>query len=492
MPSDNFTSNIIAGKHVPAQSGKTLSITNPATGESLGTFAASSAVDVNAAVKAARSALEGKWARTAPGQRTRILFKAAQLIGERAKDLAVAETKNNGKVLGYVLGEINQAIEDFEFFAGAATKANGIVPPLHGAFFGYTVKEPVGVVAAITPWNYPLMLESWKLAPALAAGCAVVLKPSELTPMTANMLVDILQEAGIPEGVVNVVHGFGSEAGSALVEHPDVNKISFTGGTATGRAIMKAAAATMKRVTLELGGKSPAIVCEDAILNDAVLGSVFSIFYGVGQSCEARSRIYVHESLYDTFVEKFVEAAQKLKIGDPFDKATHLGPLISPERIALMESFVESAKQDGGKVLCGGARLTEDDLSKGNFFAPTVIVDLPESNRCVQEEIFGPIVVISKWKTDAEAIALANGVIYGLAATLWTQNMTRAQSFIRAIKSGIVTVNTPATALPGLPFGGFKQSGLGREMAMETMNAYLETKTVLMNALNKPVNPFGI
>jgi aldehyde dehydrogenase (NAD+)/betaine-aldehyde dehydrogenase len=288
------------------------------------------------------------------------------------------------------------------------------------------------------------------------------------------------------------VHGYGEEAGTALVEHPGVDKISFTGGTDTGRKIMRAAAATMKRLTLELGGKSPAIVCDDASFDDAVNGSLFAIFYGGGQACEARARIYVHESLYDRFVEQFVSKAKQLKVGDPLDKSSHLGPLISPERIALMESYVESAKRDAGRILAGGHRLTDGALAKGNYFAPTVIVDLPHSSRCVQEEIFGPIVVINKWKNDDEVIALANETIYGLAAMVWTQNMTRAQKFVRTIKAGTVAVNTIATALPGLPFGGYKQSGFGREMGIEAMDAYLETKTVLTGVLGKPINPFGI
>lgn len=485
-------SNLIGGKHVQAQSEQTLPIINPATGERLGTCPASGAADVEAAVKAARSALEGKWGRTAPGTRTKMLFKAAQLLEERANELAEIESRNNGKVVSHVLGEIKQAVEDFEFFAGAATKVGGSVPPIHGAYFGYTIKEPVGVVAAITPWNYPLMLAAWKLAPALAAGCTVVLKPSELTPITANLLAEILLEAGIPEGVVNVVHGFGSEAGAALVAHPDVDKITFTGGTDTGREIMRLAAGTMKRLTLELGGKSPAIVCEDANLDDAVYGSLFSIFYSAGQSCEARSRIYVHESIYEKFADRFVAAAKSLKVGDPLDKSMHIGALISPERIRLMESFVESARHDGGRILNGGCRLTEGALARGNFFDPTVIDNLPHDSRCVQEEIFGPVAVLSKWKDDDEVIALANGVIYGLAAAVWTQNLNRAQKFTRAIRSGIVAVNTFATALPGLPFGGYKQSGFGREMALETMDEYLETKTVLIGVSGKPVNPFGL
>ena len=489
---EKFYPNIINAEHVPAASGKTLDIINPATGESLGKAAASGHDDVDRAVKAARAALNGKWGRLPASGRTKILFKAAELMNARAKEIAELESRNMGKPMLHVLGEVKQAVEDFEYFAGAATKVAGTVPPVHGAFFAYTLKEPVGVVGAITPWNYPIMLESWKVAPALAAGCTVVLKPSEFTPISANVLVEILHEAGCPEGTVNLIHGFGADAGAALVNHPGVDKITFTGGTETGRAIMKACANDIKRVMLELGGKSPAIVLDDAKLDDAILGSLFGIFYGAGQSCDARSRIYVHEKLYDSFVEKFVAATKKLIVGNPLDKATHIGALAHPSRLPIMESFVESAKKEGGKILCGGHRLTSGDFDKGCFYAPTVIVDLPHSARCVQEEIFGPIVVISKFTTDDEAIALANGVRYGLASAIFTNDVTRLQKFVRALQAGIVAVNTTATALPGLPFGGFKQSGFGREMAMETLETYLESKTVLMGVTGKPLNPFGI
>ncbi|MCB9358088.1 MAG: aldehyde dehydrogenase [Calditrichaeota bacterium] len=490
--SEKLYPNIINGEHVPALSGKTLALQNPATGEALGMIPLSGADDIDKAVAAARSALNGKWGRQAASARTKILFKAAELMNARAKEIAELESRNMGKPVMHVMGEVKQAIEDFEYFAGAASKVEGRVPPVHPVFFGYTLKEPVGVVGAITPWNYPIMLESWKLAPALAAGCTVVLKPSEIAPCTANILVEILHEAGCPEGTINLVHGTGESAGAALVKHPGVNKISFTGGTDTGRAIMKECANDMKRVMLELGGKSPAIVCEDANLNDAVLSSVFTIFYSAGQSCEARSRIYVHDSLYDSFVEKFVAATKQLVIGDPLDKNTHIGALAHPSRLPIMQKFIEAAKQGGGKILCGGEQLKGGIYDQGCFFAPTVIVDLPEDNLCVQEEIFGPIVVISKFISDDDALAKANGVKYGLCATLYTENMPRATKFIRGLHSGIVTLNTPATALPGLPFGGVKQSGVGREMAMDTLESYLETKTVLSGVTGKPINPFGL
>jgi len=490
--SDKLFPNIINGEHLPAISGKTLALTNPATGEALGMIPLSGADDIDKAVKAARAALTGKWGRMTAGQRTKILFKAAELMAARAKEIAELESRNMGKPMLHVMGEVKQAIEDFEYFAGAASKIEGRVPPVHGAFFGYTLREPVGVVGAITPWNYPIMLESWKLAPALSAGCTVVLKPSEIAPCSANLLVEILHEAGCPEGTVNLVHGLGESAGAALVKHPGVNKISFTGGTDTGRAIMKECANDMKRVMLELGGKSPAIVCEDANLNDAVLSSVFTIFYGAGQSCDARSRVYVHEKLYDAFIEKFVTATKTLVVGDPLDKMTHIGSLAHASRLPIMQKFVEAAKQGGGKILCGGEQLKGGNYDKGCFFAPTVIVDLPEDNLCVQEEIFGPIVVIGKFANDDEALAKANSVKYGLCATIYTESMPRAQKLIRGLESGIVTLNTPATALPGLPFGGYKQSGIGREMGMETLDTYLETKTVLSGVTGKPINPFGL
>ncbi len=490
--SENLYPNIINGEHLPAHSGKTLALTNPATGEALGNIPLSGSEDIDKAVASARSALLSKWGRLTASARTKILFKAAELLAARAKEIAELESRNMGKPVMHVMGEVKQAIEDFEYFAGAASKIEGRVPPIHPVFFGYTLREPVGVVGAITPWNYPIMLESWKLAPALAAGCTVVLKPSEIAPCSANVLVEILHEAGCPEGTVNLVHGLGESAGAALVRHPVVNKITFTGGTETGRVIMKECANDMKRVMLELGGKSPAIVCEDANLNDAVLSSVYTIFYGAGQSCDARSRIYVHESQYDSFVEKFVAATKQLIVGDPLDKSTHVGSLAHVSRLAIMQKFVEAAKQGGGKILCGGEQLKGGIYDKGCFFAPTVIVDLPENNICVQEEIFGPIVVISKVQSDEEALAKANAVKYGLCATLYTESMPRATRFIRGLHSGIVTLNTPATALPGLPFGGYKQSGFGREMAMETLDGYLETKTVLAGVTGKPINPFGL
>ncbi len=490
--SDKLYSNIINGEHVPAQSEKTLALTNPATGEALGSIPLSDSADIDRAVGAARSALTGKWGRMTASQRTKVLFKAAELLSARAKEIAELEARNMGKPMMHVMGEVKQAVEDFEYFAGAASKIEGRVPPVHPVFFGYTLREPVGVVGAITPWNYPIMLESWKVAPALAAGCAIVLKPSEIAPLSANILVEILHEAGCPEGTINLVHGLGESAGAALVKHSGVNKISFTGGTDTGRAIMRECANDMKRVMLELGGKSPAIVCEDANLNDAVLSSVYTIFYGAGQSCDARSRIYVHEKLYDAFLEKFVAATKALVVGDPLDKATHIGSLAHASRLPVMQKFIEAAKQGGGKILCGGVQLKGGIYDKGCYFAPTVIADLPEDNLCVQEEIFGPIVVIGKFANDDEALTKANGVKYGLCATLYTESMPRAQKFIRGLHSGIVTLNTPATALPGLPFGGYKQSGVGREMAMETLDGYLESKTVLAGVTGKPINPFGL
>ncbi len=490
--SEKLYSNIINGEQAPAASGKTLALTNPATGEALGSIPLSSADDVDKAVAAASGALNGKWGRMTASQRTKVLFKAAELIGARAKEIAELESRNMGKPMMHVMSEVRQAIDNFEYFAGAASKIEGRVPPIHPVFFGYTLREPVGVVGAITPWNYPIMLESWKLAPALSAGCAVVLKPSEIAPCTANILVEILHEAGCPEGTVNLVHGMGESAGAALVKHPGVNKISFTGGTDTGRVIMKECANDMKRMMLELGGKSPAIVCEDANLNDAVLSSVFTIYYGAGQSCEARSRIYVHEKLYDQFVEKFLAATKTLVVGDPLDKATHIGPLAHASRLPIMRKFIEAAKQGGGKILCGGEQLKGGIYDRGSFFAPTLIANLPEDNICVQEEIFGPIAVIAKFENDDEALAKANGVKYGLCATLYTESMPRATKFIRGLQSGIVTLNTPATALPGLPFGGYKQSGIGREMGMETLDSYLETKTVLSGVTGKPINPFGL
>jgi acyl-CoA reductase-like NAD-dependent aldehyde dehydrogenase len=491
---------LINGQWVDSASGETFETYNPATNATLARVPKAGREDVDRAVAAARAAFEGgKWPRTSAARRTGILMKIAQIMRDKSELLARTEVLNNGKAISQAQAELNQAIEDFEFYAGAATKIMGQTIPVPGTFFNYTVREPLGVCAQIIPWNYPLMMAAWKIAPALAAGCTVVLKPASATPLTALLLGEICLEAGVPPGVVNVLTGPGAEIGTYLAEHPGVDKIAFTGETTTGRDIMRRAAGTLKRVTLELGGKSPNLVFDDCDLDSAVNGSLFAIYYSAGQSCEARSRLFVQDSIYDRFVEQFTTKAAKLRVGDPFDKATHVGALISRAHWDRVHGYVELAQQEGAEVLVGGKRPEPDGdeqrnelLTQGNFYLPTVLGSVDNAMRVAQEEIFGPVVTVQRFSSEAEAITLANDVVYGLAGTMWTRDVGRAIRVAGAIKSGVVTINTPYTAFPGLPFGGYKQSGFGRELTLETLNLYTELKSVLIYTGEKPVNPFGV
>jgi acyl-CoA reductase-like NAD-dependent aldehyde dehydrogenase len=482
----------INGQHVDAASGETFDVINPATNEKLATVAKAGKADVDAAVQAARDAFDkGKWVRMGAARRAGTIYKVASIMRDRFEEIARLEVLNNGKAISQAKAELTQAIEDFEFFAGAATKITGSTIPVPGNFLNYTLREPIGVCAQIVPWNYPIMMAAWKLAPALAAGNTVVLKPASATPLTALLLGEICLEAGIPAGVVNILPGPGAEIGVYLSEHPGVDKIAFTGETETGRDIMRRAAGTLKRISLELGGKSPNLVFDDAELDHAVNGSLFAIYYSAGQSCEARSRLFVQSSIYDRFVEQFVAKAEKLKVGDPLDAATQVGSLISPKHLEKVHGYVNIGKEEGAQVLTGGKK-PGNGLDKGNFYLPTVLAGVPNSARVAQEEIFGPVVTIMPFSNEAEAIQLANDIVYGLAGTIWTTNVGRAHRVAGAIRSGVVTVNTPFTAFPGLPFGGYKQSGFGRELSMEAMELYTELKSVLIYTGEKPVNPFGV
>jgi acyl-CoA reductase-like NAD-dependent aldehyde dehydrogenase len=478
----------VNGELVEAQAGELRELTEPATGEPLARVAMAAEADVDLAVDAARAALEGPWGKTPPTERSRLLHALADAIVANRKELAELEVRNVGKAISSVKAEVNQAVENFRFYGSAIASIAGRSNPLGGSLLFYSLKEPVGVAGQIVPWNYPLMMTSWKLAPALAAGCSVVLKPDSATPLTALRLGELATEVGFPPGVVNIVPGPGKTTGAYLVGHPGVDKIAFTGSTETGGEIMRLASSPIKRITLELGGKSPNLVFADANLADAIPSSVWSIYYSAGQSCEARSRVLVEQSIYDDFVSQFSEKAEQLRLGDPLDPETQVGSLISTEHRDKVHGFVERGREEGAEVVTGG----ELDNGKGAFYKPTVLAKVESAMTVAQEEIFGPVVTVIPFEDEKDAIRIANDVRYGLMATVWTGDPARGHRLASRIKAGTVGINMPYTAFPGIPFGGYKQSGFGRELGLETLDLYLETKSVLVSTSPKPFNPFGL
>lgn len=483
----------INGEAVEAASGETFTTYNPATGEAIAEIAKAGKEDVDKAVAAAREAFEhGKWKRYPVGKRARVMNKIASIMRERFNELVEVEVMNSGKTVTAAQGQVMQAVENFEFYAGAIVGPQGNVNNMPGPFFNYTQKEPIGVAGQIVPWNYPLMMAAWKVAPAIATGCSVVLKPASLTPITAILLTEICHEAGVPAGVVNVIPGPGSTVGSYLVDHEGIDKVAFTGETSTGKDIMARASETLKRVTLELGGKSPNLVFPDADIDGAVNGSVFGIFYNTGQSCEARSRLIVHEDIYDQFMEKFIARTKQLKLGDPMAKESHVGAIISQSQVDVIDGYVQSARKEGATIAVGGEVAKVDGFEGGYWYAPTVITDVTNDMTVAQEEIFGPVVVVMKFKDEKEGIRLANDTKYGLAAAIWAKDQGLINRVASAIQAGTIMVNSPFSAFPGSPFGGYKQSGFGREMSIETLNLYTETKSVLSYIGPKPLNPFGL
>ncbi len=488
------TQLLIGGEWRDAAGGATYEDRNPATGAVLADVAEATREDVDAAVRSARRAFdEGKWSSMAASRRTKILNKMAALIAERAADLAMIEVRDNGKPLSTAKGELGAIVDCFEFYAGAVTKNYGeTLPPPIPTYLASTVREPVGVVGAIVPWNFPLLLASWKVAPALAAGCTIILKPAPSTPLTALELGKIALEAGVPPGVLNIVTGSGRDLGQAMVEHPGIDKIAFTGSTATGKLVAQTAAQTVKRVTLELGGKSPSVVFDDADIEGAIAGALYGIYYNAGQTCEARSRVLIQKSIYDRFVSGFVERAKLLRVGNPEDPQTHVGAITVAEQFEKIKSYCAIATDEGAKPLLGGGPANMDEgFANGMFWSVSAFEAQPH-HRVATEEIFGPVVTFVPFDTEAEAISLANASEYGLSATVWSQNIGRANRVARAIRSGTVAINTPYAVFPGVPFGGYKQSGYGRELGMETMRLYSETKSVLTYIGEKPLNPFGV
>jgi aldehyde dehydrogenase (NAD+)/betaine-aldehyde dehydrogenase len=478
----------IDGEMAEPASGDARELVEPATGEPLARAAMAGEEDVDRAVEAARAALAGPWGKTPPTERSRLLHALADALVANRKELAELEVRNVGKALSSVKAELNQAVENFRFYASAIASIAGRSHPIGGSLLFYSLKEPVGVAGQIVPWNYPLMMTTWKLAPALAAGCSVVLKPDSATPLSALRMAELAAEVGFPPGSINVVPGPGKTVGAHLVRHPGVDKIAFTGSTATGGEIMRMASDPIKRITLELGGKSPNVVFADADLDDAIPSSVWSIYYSAGQSCEARSRILVERAIYDDFVSRFSDAAGRLKVGDPLDAETQVGSLISREHRDEVHGFVERGREEGADVVLGG----EAGEGAGAFYPPTVLAQVDNRMTVAQEEIFGPVVTITPFEDEKDATRIANDVRYGLMATVWTSDPARGHRVARAIKAGTVGINTPYTAFPGIPFGGYKQSGFGRELGLETLELYLETKSVLASTSARPFNPFGL
>jgi len=478
----------INGEPAEPASGELRELVEPATGEPLAKVAVANEADVDRAVEAARAALEGDWAKTPPTERSRLLHALADALVANRKELAELEARNVGKAISSVKAELAQAVENFRFYASAIASIAGRSNPVGGSLLFYSLKEPVGVCGQIVPWNYPLMMTTWKLAPALAAGCTVVLKPDSATPLSALRMAELAGEVGFPPGAINVVPGPGPVVGAHLVRHPGVEKIAFTGSTATGSEIMRLASDGIKRLILELGGKSPNLVFADANLADAIPSSVWSIYYSAGQSCEARSRVLVEKPAYDDFVSRFSEAAATLKVGDPLDPETQVGSLISTEHRDRVHGYVEAGRDEGAEVVTGG----EATEGKGAFYPPTVLAQVDNSMKVAQEEIFGPVVTVIPFEDEKDAARIANDVRYGLMATVWTGDPARGHRLARRIKAGTVGINMPYTAFPGIPFGGYKQSGFGRELGLETLDAYLETKSVIVSTSPKPFNPFGL
>ncbi|HEU5227545.1 MAG TPA: aldehyde dehydrogenase family protein [Ktedonobacteraceae bacterium] len=474
---------LIGGQWLEAASGKTFDTYNPSTGEVLARVAEGDAEDINRAVAAARKAFEGgSWPKMTPAQRGRLLWKLSDLIEQHGQELAQLETLDNGKPIKYSkAADIPLTVEHFRYFAGWATKLEGnTIPVSIPNMFTYTLREPVGVVGQIIPWNFPIQMAAWKLAPALACGNTVILKPAEQTPLSALRLGELILEAGFPEGVVNIVPGFGETAGAALAAHPDVDKVAFTGSTEVGKKILQASVGNLKRVTLELGGKSPNIIFPDADLKYAIRGAVTAIFFNQGQVCTAGSRMFVHKSVYDQVVGGLADMAKGMKIGHGIDPNTDLGPLVSQEQLERVTGYIETGKREGARAATGGARAEGEHL-KGYFVQPTVFDDVKDEMTIAREEIFGPVVVALPFEDIEEVAARANKSIYGLAAGVWTSDVKKVHKMAAALKAGVVWVNTYNQFDAAAPFGGYKQSGYGREMGHAVLDAYTQTKTVWVN-----------
>lgn len=486
QPAQHF----IDGAFCDGVAGKTFDTINPTTNEVITTVSQGFAEDIDRAVQAAHRAFhEGPWHDMKAKDRAALMVKIAQGIEEHGDELAYLETLDTGLPIAQTRGQAARAAANFRFFAEMATRMTGETYPVDDAFLNYSVRKPVGVAGLITPWNTPLMLSTWKIAPALSTGNTAVLKPAEWSPLTATKLAEIIRDAGVPNGVFNIVHGFGETAGDALVKHPDVQIISFTGETTTGQEIMRNGAATLKRFSMELGGKSPVIVFADADFDRAIDAVVFGLFSLNGERCTAGSRLFVERSIQHEFEARLKERVAQIRVGDPFDPSTEVGALIHRDHCERVKSYIEIGRQEGAEVAVGGE--TPAHLAKGNFVAPTLFVNANNDMRIAQEEIFGPVLVSIPFDTEAEALHRANNVKYGLAAYVWTNDLTRAHRVSNAIESGMVWVNSQNVRDLRTPFGGSKMSGIGREGGHYSFEFYTELKTIHVSMGTTPIPKFG-
>jgi len=470
---------------VASNSSKTFPVYDPSTEEIIAQVPDANAQDVNRAVAAARAAFEeGAWPQTTPQERGRILFRLAEKVRQNIPMLAEIEARNSGKPIVEAEFDITDVATCFEYYGGLATKVLGYVNPVPDNAMSLTLKEPIGVAGQIIPWNYPLLMAAWKLAPALAAGCTCVLKPAEQTPLTALEMAKWFTEVGLPPGVVNIITGFGESCGAPLVQHPDVNKIAFTGSAAVGKIIVKQAADSVKRVTLELGGKSPNIFFADADFEAAIDGALFGVFINQGEVCSAGSRVLVQKTIYKKFVDAMAEKAKKIHLGAPLDRDTKMGPVVSKEQFDRVCSYLEIGKKEA-KVASGGAR--SDKFSKGYYVQPTIFYDVDNSARIAREEIFGPVATVIPFDDEKDAVKIANDSPYGLAAAVWTHDIFKAFRAVKALRSGIVWVNHMQPTYVEAPWGGYKQSGFGRELGPWGIEEYLETKQVHINLNENPI-----
>jgi len=475
----------VNGEWIASNSGKTFPVYDPSTEEVIAEVPDSNAKDVDRAVAAARDAFDnGPWSSSTAQERGRVLFKLAEAVRQNTAALAELEARNSGKPIVEAEYDMADVATCFEYYGGLATKISGHVNPVPDNALNLSLKEPVGVAGQIIPWNYPLLMAAWKLAPALAAGCTCVLKPAEQTPLTVLELAKHFEACGLPNGVVNIITGFGESAGAPLVQHPDVNKIAFTGSAAVGKQIVKMAADTVKRVTLELGGKSPNIFFADADFEAAIDGALFGVFINQGEVCSAGSRILVERPIYNKFVEAMAAKAKTIKLGPPLERDTKMGPLVSREQYDRVRSYLEIGKQEA-KLAAGGDR--PQDIERGYYVSPTIFYDVDNSARIAREEIFGPVATVIPFEDEADAIKIANDTSYGLAAAVWTRDIFKAFRAVKKIRAGIIWVNHMQPTYVEAPWGGYKQSGFGRELGPWGIEEYLETKQVHINLNEQPI-----